>query len=233
MSGILGRWERRCAASVGRRTLEANLRVAGQMRLTVSVHRVVWVALAIVFLPVTASDTVLAQAARSLNTDAQIYLLRGLANVFSRGMDEMAEKLRSDGFSPVVINHRGWQVAADTIARNYQSGRNAPIILIGHSLGANNAYRIARRLYAKRIPVAYLATFDPTQSFTVPNNVRYFVNFYQNNGVGRRALLSPSRHKQKVNLNLTTSPGLNHRNIDQSRRLQDIVIARIHEVTAR
>jgi hypothetical protein len=178
-------------------------------------------------------DVVLAQASRTLNTDAQIYLLRGLANVFSRGMDEMGAKLTADGFSPIVINHRGWQNAADTIARNHQNGRTAPIILIGHSLGANNAYRIARRLYGKRIPVAYLATFDPTHGFTVPKNVRYFVNFYQNNGVGRRASFAASRHKEKVNLNLTTSPGLHHRNIDQSRRLQDIVLARIREVTAR
>lgn len=187
--------------------------------------------------PVLPRDVIPAQANRntrnSLNTDAQIYLLRGLANVFSRGMDEMGTRLTAEGFSPVVINHRGWQNAADTIARNYRSGRTAPIILIGHSLGANNAYRIARRLNGKGIPVAYFASFDPTQSFTVPNNVRYFVNFYQNNGTGRRASFAPSRHKQKVNLNLTSSPGLNHRNIDQSRRLQDIVIARVREVTTR
>ncbi len=67
----------------------------------------------------------------------------------------------------------------------------------------------------------------------MPNNVRYFVNFYQNNGVGRRVSFAPSRHKEKVNLNLTSSPGLNHRNIDQSRRLQDIVMARVRQVTAR
>lgn len=184
--------------------------------------------------PVLPRDIVLTQANRNtLNTDAQIYLLRGLANVFSRGMDELAAKLTADGFSPVLINHRGWQNAADTIAKNYRAGRTAPIILIGHSLGANNAYRIARRLNGKGIPVAYFASFDPTNSFTVPNNVRYFVNFYQNNGVGRRVSFAPSRHKEKVNLNLTSSPGLNHRNIDQSRRLQDIVMARVRQVTAR
>src|SRR5690606_18661297 len=92
--------------------------------------------------PVILRDVVSAQAARNprntLNADAQIYLLRGLANVFSRGMDEMAAKLTAEGFSPVVINHRGWQNVADTIARNHQGGRTAPIILIGHSLGANN-----------------------------------------------------------------------------------------------
>ena len=73
--------------------------------------------------PVLPRDVVLAQANRNtLNTDAQIYLLRGLANVFSRGMDELAAKLTADGFSPVLINHRGWQNAADTIAQKL-SGR--------------------------------------------------------------------------------------------------------------
>jgi hypothetical protein len=183
--------------------------------------------------PIASRDIVLAQASANLNTEAQIYLLRGLANVFSRGMDEMAAKLLQHGFSPVVINHRGWQTGADRIAENYRNGRAAPIILIGHSLGANNAIRMAQRLQRQGVPVAYLATFDPTQSFTVPSNVQYFANFYQNNGVGRRVSFAPSRHKEKVNLNLTTSPGLNHRNIDQSRRLQDIVIARTLQVTAR
>lgn len=174
-----------------------------------------------------------ARASSNLDTNAQIYLLRGLANVFSRGMDEMGAKLEARGFRPQVVNHRGWQVAAERIAVYYRLGRTSPIIIIGHSLGANAAFRLAQRLNDKGIPVAYLATFDPTERLTVPGNVEYFVNFYQNNGFGRTAVFPPSRHKRKVNLNLTSSPGLNHRNIDQSRRLQDIVIARILKITAR
>lgn len=177
--------------------------------------------------------TMPAQFQQNLDTQAQIYLLRGLANVFSRGMDEMGARLRGYGFSPHVLNHRGWQNSADTIARNYRNGRTAPIILIGHSLGANAAYRIARRLNGKGIPVAYLAIFDPTHAVTVPNNVQSFVNFYQNNGHGRRASFPAARQKDKVNLNLTNSPGLTHTNIDQSPRLQNIVINRVLEITRR
>lgn len=173
------------------------------------------------------------RAASNLDTDAQIYLLRGLANVFSRGMDEMGAKLGARGFRPFVINHRGWQGATYRIAAYYRLGRTSPIIIIGHSLGANNAARMAQRLNAKGIPVTYLVTFDPTERVSVPDNVEYFVNFYQNNGFGRTASFPPSRHKQKVNLNLTSSPGMTHSNIDQSRRLQDIVMARILKITAR
>lgn len=179
-----------------------------------------------------ASNLVPVQA-RNLDTGAQIVLLRGLANVFSRGMDEMSATLTGHGFSPRLINHRGWQNAADTLAQNYRNGNTSPIIVIGHSLGANAAFRIAKRLQSQNIPVAYLAVFDPTQALAVPANVDTFVNFYQNNGMGRPARFSPTRHKSKVNLNLTTSPGLTHTNIDQSRRLQDIVINRILQITER
>jgi hypothetical protein len=167
------------------------------------------------------------------NTQAQIYLLRGLANVFSRGMDEMGARLQSYGYAPHVLNHRGWQVSSDTIARNYRNGRTAPIILIGHSLGANAAFQIAKRLQTKGIPVAYLATFDPTRRFTVPSNVRSFVNFYQNNGQGRPASFPDDRREDKVNFNLTSSPGITHTNIDQNWRLQNIVIGKIRTIAVR
>ena len=131
--------------------------------------------------------------ARNLNTNAQIVLMRGLANVFSRGMDEMSERLTGLGFSPRLINHRGWQVAADTIAQNYRNGNRAPIIIIGHSLGANAAFNLAKRLQSQNIPVAYVAVFDPTQSLAVPTNVDTFVNFYLNR-TGRPARFPATRH---------------------------------------
>lgn len=190
-------------------------------------------AAAMVHVPQSAPrEIVLTQARPNLNTQAQIYLLRGLANVFSRGMDEMAATLTSHGFSPQVINHRGAQTAVDTITRNYRGGQRAPVILIGHSLGANAALRMAKSLQRNGIPVAYLATFDPTNALAVPNNVDTFVNFYQSR-LGRAATFPPSRHQSKVNLNLTTSPGITHTNIDQTPRLQRIVIDRILQITAR
>lgn len=170
---------------------------------------------------------------KNVDTNAQIVLLRGLANVFSRGMDEMGERFRGYGFSPRVLNHRGWQNVTESLAQNYRNGNRAPIILIGHSLGANAAIRVAQRLNSQHIPVAYLAVFDPTHLLKVPTNVDTFVNFYQNNRVGRPSRFPPSRNESKVNLNLTSSPGLTHTNIDQSRRLQDIVVNRTLQITAR
>ena len=125
-----------------------------------------------------APSSVVHVQARNLNTDAQIVLMRGLANVFSRGMDEMAATLTGHGFHPRLINHRGWQVAADAIVQNYRNGNRAPIIIIGHSLGANASFRLAQRLQSQNISVAYVAVFDPTESREVPSNVEVFANFY-------------------------------------------------------
>lgn len=43
-------------------------------------------------------------------------------------MDEMGEKLRAQGFRSRVINHTGWQGAADRMAAYYRMGRTSPII---------------------------------------------------------------------------------------------------------
>lgn len=44
-----------------------------------------------------------------------IYLLRGLFNVFSLGMDDLAAKLQEQGFSAVVDNHASWSALAERI----------------------------------------------------------------------------------------------------------------------
>src|SRR5215472_15185115 len=72
-----------------------------------------------------------------------VYLLRGLLSIFSLGMDSLAE-----------------QAAAD-----YKAGKEAPIILIGHSLGADAVMEMAAYLGRKGVPVALVVPFDGTKSF--------------------------------------------------------------------
>src|SRR5680860_749247 len=48
----------------------------------------------------------------------EVYLMRGLLNVFSRGMDVMAAEMRSKGLDAVSFNHSDWQpIAYDIVAR--------------------------------------------------------------------------------------------------------------------
>ena len=65
---------------------------------------------------------------------AHVYLLRGLMNIFSLGMDTLAEQLKRRGVYATVHNYEEWQALADRAAADYKAGKEAPIILIGQAL---------------------------------------------------------------------------------------------------
>ena len=69
---------------------------------------------------------------------AHVYLLRGLMNVFSLGMDTLAEKIQRRGIYATVHNHTEWEALADQAAAAYRAGKEGPIIVVGHSLGADS-----------------------------------------------------------------------------------------------
>jgi len=163
---------------------------------------------------------------------AQIYLIRGLFGVFSTGMDQMAAQLKAQGYSNVSLWN--WpdvdQIAADIIS-GHQSGDNAHVVLIGHSLGSNSVVQIADRLAAQGIPVDLAVTFDITEGLRVPLNVERFINFYQNNGFGRPALEPAGFTGEFSNINLSNQTQLDHGNIDNAPQLQQFVYQRIYEIT--
>jgi hypothetical protein len=68
---------------------------------------------------------------------AHVYLLRGLMNIFSLGMDTLAEKIQRHGIYATIHNYAEWQTLADQAAAAYHAGKEGPIVIIGHSLGAD------------------------------------------------------------------------------------------------
>lgn len=117
----------------------------------------------------------------------RIDLFRGLANVFSRGMDTLAARLNGRGYSARVHSTNGWRSTVRQIADRDARGQRDIVVLIGHSLGANATIQAADELNQQNIPVALIVTFDATQPRPVPRNVLSVVNFYQNNGFGRNS----------------------------------------------
>ena len=49
-------------------------------------------------------------------SDAHVYLLRGVLNVFSLGLDEIAAKLQQQGINVTVANYLSWASLADEAA---------------------------------------------------------------------------------------------------------------------
>jgi pimeloyl-ACP methyl ester carboxylesterase len=117
-------------------------------------------------------------------SSAHVYLLRGIFNV-SVGLDALAAKLSQIGIAATVYGHDEEGTVATEALQQFEAGRVRPIILIGHSLGAGAALRIAARLGASGVPVALLVLLDPVSGEIVPSNVGRAVNLYVSGGLGR------------------------------------------------
>src|SRR5947207_6513567 len=107
---------------------------------------------------------------------AHVYLLRGLMNIFSLGMDTLAEEIQRRGIYATVHNYAEWRALADRAAAAYRAGREGPIIIIGHSLGADAVMEMSAYLGRRGVPVALAVPFDGTQSFATPSNVGRVLN---------------------------------------------------------
>lgn len=156
---------------------------------------------------------------------AHVYLLRGLLNIFSLGMDTLADELNKRGIYATVDNHTAWQSLADQAAARYKAGTEGPIILIGHSLGADAVMEMSAYLGQKGVPVALAVPFDGTQSFAASSNIAHVLNLTQRSYAYMRR--GPGFKGTLVNFDVSSDPSIDHLNIDKSPRLHAKVIAEV------
>jgi len=156
---------------------------------------------------------------------AHVYLLRGLFNVFSLGMDSLTEELKRRGVDATVHGYGEWQTLADRAAADYKARKEAPIILIGHSLGADSVMEMAAYLGRKGVPVALVVPFDGTKSFAASDNVARVLNLTQRDYAYMRG--GPGFHGTLANVDVSSDPDIDHINIDKSPRLHARVVAEI------
>ena len=161
---------------------------------------------------------------------AHVYLFRGLADIFSTGMDVLTDELNKRGVYATSHSHTEWKALAEQAAANYKAGKEGPIILVGHSLGADAVMEMADYLGDKGVPVALVMPFDGTQSFAASGNVGRVINFtqrdyaYMRKGAGFRGSL--------VNVDVSSDPDIGHLNIDKSPRLHARAISEVLAVAA-
>jgi hypothetical protein len=156
---------------------------------------------------------------------AHVYLLRGLMNIFSLGMDTLAEQLNRRGVYATVHGYGEWQTLADRAAVDFKAGKEGPIILIGHSLGADAVMEMAAYLGRKGIPVALVVPFDGTQSFAASDNVARVLNLTQRDYAYMRR--GPGFHGTLANIDVSSDPSIDHINIDKSPRLHARVVSEV------
>jgi alpha-beta hydrolase superfamily lysophospholipase len=146
-------------------------------------------------------------------------------NIFSLGMDTLAEQLNRRGVYATVHGYGEWQALADRAAVDFKAGKEGPIILIGHSLGADAVMEMAAYLGRKGIPVALVVPFDGTQSFAASDNVARVLNLTQRDYAYMRR--GPGFHGTLANVDVSSDPSIDHINIDKSPRLHARVVSEV------
>jgi deoxyxylulose-5-phosphate synthase len=159
----------------------------------------------------------------------KVYLLRGLTNILSPGIDQLHEELQHRGVDVTIANHAFWESLAQEAIDDCKSGRISSIVLAGHSLGASAAVNMAEQLRQAGLHVALIVTMDPVTKLVVPNNVHLLRNYYLSSGVGVAAERSGHFHGTLQNVDmgksdyghvsLTTAPSV------QTQALHDILAA--------
>jgi pimeloyl-ACP methyl ester carboxylesterase len=172
-----------------------------------------------------------------------VYLLRGFIGFWSAGINQLSDEINAAGVRSAPYQDDQWETLAATIKTRYANDPNAePLVLIGHSYGADDVVRIARKLNDSNIPVALLVTLDPVTPETVPPNVRVCLNIYQSNwymnvvpffrgvplspaaGPNDVVLLNADVHHNRSDLN---GPGLDHFNIEKQPKIHVEIIKNV------
>jgi len=174
----------------------------------------------------TAEAAVPATGAASVH----VYLLRGVLNIFSLGLDDIAAKLQAQGIPVTVINYLGWSSLADEVAADYKSGRVRTIILVGHSSGATVLPDMVARLDQLGAPVRLAIGLDSVFKTSLSGRVGRYVNYYIGNGNGEPVARTSQLHGTLENVNVQNIPGVGHVTIDKSEIMQRRVIGDIDAV---
>jgi pimeloyl-ACP methyl ester carboxylesterase len=162
-----------------------------------------------------------------------VYALRGLIGVFSQGMDEMVAKCKQRGIQASAHGHGEFISLAADAAAKAKSGKG-PIIIIGHSYGADAAVYMAQEMKKLGAPVALLVLYGPTVNpLAIPSNVRAVVNYYQTTSAAWRgvAVKGPGFRGSINNVNLDKDSEVTHFNIEKVGRLQAQALSRIAGLT--
>jgi hypothetical protein len=161
-----------------------------------------------------------------------VYLLRGVLNIFSLGLDDIADKLRSQGIPVTVANFVLWSSLADDAVAGYKSGRLKTIILVGHSSGATALPDMVARLGAQGVPVKLAIGLDSVfrTKLSGTANAERYINFYIASGAGEPVTRARDFRGKLENVDVQSVPGVGHITIEKNQIMQQKVIGAIDSV---
>jgi hypothetical protein len=180
---------------------------------------------AVIAAPVTAQSTVRLASREADNSRPHVYLMRGLLNIFSLGMDQLAAQIARHGIDARVYNHTLDDTVVGEIVQKYHAGDHGPYILVGHSLGADAVMTMAQQLNSSGVPVALVVPFDGTGSYAASANVACVLNVTQRYYAHMRA--GSGFHGRLQNVDVSADTSIDHFTIDKTPRLQAMALGSV------
>jgi len=107
------------------------------------------------------------------------FLILGLWNFFSKGLVDVTDELNDEGHYASTLSGYAWRDIGDHIIQAQRDGQlRRPLVLGGHSLGADKSLKLAAKLEKAGIAVDYVLLLDATNPPAVPANVKRCHNIY-------------------------------------------------------
>ncbi len=170
--------------------------------------------------------------------NGEIHTMLGGLGLFSKGMITLKNSVAQ--LYDIPAYNTIWYNAGDVtqfIINNYYHQKHPrPIILIGHSLGANEQIKVARNLNRYNIPVALLITTDSVSQTIIPPNVHEAVNFYKTglvpmfSGLKLRAVDPNKTIIENIDVSTIKGINVNHFTIDKNPLVQQMILEKIKKV---
>jgi hypothetical protein len=174
------------------------------------------------------ADATASELSKGNKAQANVILVRGGFNIFSEGLDSISAQLAARGVSSTVYRHRQSDEIVQAILKNQHENGRSPIILVGHSWGANAILKVAKTLKAHRLKVRYMVTFAATNPTRASANIQELTNYYFQTGGWGKAVRAAADFKGRLhNVDMSGEADVHHFNVDELPRLQAQVVSKI------
>jgi hypothetical protein len=182
-------------------------------------------------------------ATREYPRVGHVYCMRGWLGIFSTGMDVLADEIDTQGGTPAVsVADEEWRRLKGWLIEEHNAGQiHEPLVLLGHSWGADDMIRVCDELKQEHISVDLLVLIDPVTPSPVPANVKRVYCIFKSHPVtdgvpfwrGVSAAVADPHVTSITNIDLRTAnvgfdtSVIDHINIEKSAGVHQMVMDQI------
>jgi hypothetical protein len=196
--------------------------------------------------PAPLERTVDAKLVQAHSRAGKVYCARGWLGIFSKGMMQLADRIDTqEGIMAVsTADMEYWRLESWLVEQHKKGNLEEPLVLLGHSYGADDMIRVAQRLQQDKIGVDLLVLIDPVTPPEVPTNVKRVYCVYKSHPAtdaapwwrGVAATVADPKITSLENIDLRTAKvdfdtsDISHPYIDKNEGVHNMCIEEIKKV---